>query len=220
MKTLIKALETLALYPKLQVYKEPQTKHKNRLLNEVIVTGRIFTTQRIIPIKRIYTYKSPNEKVIALYLEMPDPNHTGPRKKYTLRELSQESVPDLLRDYQIKEGFFKEFLSWILKSLQDQFLINRYHNSEEINSFTLPKEYKGKLTISLTKHLEWEASYQTEQGEKSFQAITEELDQSLFSLQSQITKDILQNLTQNKETKEPHHCIEINPAPHKTRENQ
>lgn len=209
MKTLIKALETLALYPKLQVYKEPQTKHKNRLLNEVIVTGRIFTTQRIIPVKRIYTYKSPNEKVITLYLEMPDPTHTGPRKKYILRELSQESVPDLLRDYQIKEGFFKEFLTWILKNLQDQFLIQYDHNSEEINHFTLPKEYKGRLTISLTRHRDWEASYQTEQGEKPFQAITEDLDQSLFNLQLQVTKDILQNLPTNKETNESHHCIEI-----------
>lgn len=209
MKTLIKALETLALYPKLQVYKEPKTKHKNRLLNEVIVTGRIFTTQRIIPIKRIYTYKSPNEKVITLYLEMPDPNHTGPRKKYILRELSLESVPDLLRDYQIKEGFFKEFLSYVLKSLQDQFLIQYDHNSEEINSFTLPIEYKGRLTISLTRHKDWEASYQTEQGEKSFQAITEHLDQSLFDLQLQVTKDILQNLPKPKETNDTHHCIEI-----------
>ena len=209
MKTLIKALETLALYPKLQVYKEPQTKHKNRLLNEVIVTGRIFTTQRIIPVKRIYTYKSPNEKVITLYLEMPDPTHTGPRKKYILRELSQESVPDLLRDYQIKEGFFKEFLTWILKNLQDQFLIQYDHNSEEINHFILPKEYKGRLTISLTRHRDWEASYQTEQGEKPFQAITEDLDQSLFNLQLQVTKDILQNLPKPKETNESHHCIEI-----------
>lgn len=209
MKTLIKALETLALYPKLQVYKEPQTKHKNRLLNEVIVTGRIFTTQRIIPVKRIYTYKSPNEKVITLYLEMPDPNHTGPRKKHILRELSQESVPDLLRDYQIKEGFFKEFLTWILKNLQDQFLIQYDHNSEEINHFTLPREYKGRLTISFTRHKDWEASYQTEQGEKPFQAITEDLDQSLFNLQLQVTKDILQNLPRPKETKESHHCIEI-----------
>ena len=217
MKTLIKALEALALYPKLQVYKEPRTKHKNRLLNEVIVTGRIFTTQRIIPIKRIYTYKSPNEKVIALYLEMPDPNHRGPRKKYILRELSLESVPDLLRDYQIKEGFFKEFLSWILKNLQDQFLVQHNHNSEEINSFILPKEYKGRLTITITKHLEWETAYQTEQGEKSFQAITNHLDQSLFSLQSQITKDILQNLTQNKDTP---HRIEVTLTPPKTKKNQ
>lgn len=159
MKTLIKALETLALCPILHVYREPQTKYKNRFLHEVIVTARIFTSKEIIPIKRIYSYKSPNEKVTTLYLEMPDPTHTGPRKKYILRELSIETLPDILRDYQIKEGFFKEFLTYAIKSLQDQFLIHYYRNSEEINSFTLPKEYNGRLSISITKNLEWEASY-------------------------------------------------------------
>lgn len=191
MKTLIKALEALALCQSLHLYKEPKTKYKNRLLHEVIVTAKIFTSRQIIPIKRIYSYKSPNEKVTALYLEMPDPNHTGPKKKYILRELSIESIPDILGDYQIKEGFFKEFLTYVIKGLQDQFLIHHYRNSEEINGFVLPKEYNGRLSISFTQDSEWEASYLTYQGDKSIKATTELLDQSLLTLQSLIIQDIL-----------------------------
>ena len=209
MKTLIKAIEAIALCQTLDIYKEPKTKYKNRLLHEVIVTAKIFSLQQIIPIKRIYSYKSPHEKVTALYLEMPDLNHTGPKKKYILKELSIGSLPDILKYYQIQECFFKEFLTHVLKSLQDQFLIHHYRNSEEINGFVLPKEYNGRLSISFTKGSEWEASYITYQGDKSIKATTEFLDQSLLTLQSQIIKDILQNLPSNKETNESHHCIEI-----------
>lgn len=192
METTFKMIEFLVANGNLELINIPQeykAYHKGEELKAIPVLSYLQTRFRVF-IRELYFSKSKIGDNLTLYIKVPElypakPNHW----EKVIRELSLETLPKLCYDYNINREDRDDFINQLLRSLQNDYLINKCQPFiEELGDFYMPSYYNGgPLNLRVTLDNRWEASYLTLSSQQlKFKKIADTLENALLGLQTKI----------------------------------